>query len=455
MRTGKRILSVRHQLCNTLCRIAHRPPSYHSFAFRDRSFLFKPSTLELKLLSGDPPRRITRRKEKPFNFDQEIRRVQASPENVPARTLITLHTSHACNMKCGYCLAGGGSYGRDAENMTVEVACQALDMLVRPPGTDIHFFGGEPMLNPDAIRASIKHALELGNTRHCAVRFFMSTNGTITLDSLADLIEGTNFQVNVSLDGPEEIHNLQRPLKCGGKSFKTVSENIGKWVKQFGPEKIHIKMTAPRGSDSLITLAETALSLSARNILITQTIPGGDCAVPSSEAEAAESLQYLSLLRDLYEWYLPLLNQTHYPRIQPLHKLMTLLYRGRGVRQRCMAGIRMFTVHPDGSIFPCYRLSDDPRYRIGTTTSGELSSDIGKQILQLGVNSDKQCGCCWIRHLCSGNKCLQQNLIRKQPLTAINSSHACVFREELFKMSAYYVSQLQPEICERTLWLPV
>lgn len=37
---------------------------------------------------------------------------------------------HLCNLRCEYCFADGGTYNGAAENMSLDVALKAIDMIV-------------------------------------------------------------------------------------------------------------------------------------------------------------------------------------------------------------------------------------------------------------------------------------------------------------------------------------
>ncbi len=51
------------------------------------------------------------------------------PADVPLTTLV-LEVAQACNLRCTYCYAGGGSYGGEARLMRPELARRAARYLV-------------------------------------------------------------------------------------------------------------------------------------------------------------------------------------------------------------------------------------------------------------------------------------------------------------------------------------
>ena len=80
------------------------------------------------------------------------------PAEIPLGTLV-LEAAQACNLRCSYCYAGGGSYGGAARLMRPELAGRAARYLVESSGdresVTLVLFGGEPLLNLAALKAAV------------------------------------------------------------------------------------------------------------------------------------------------------------------------------------------------------------------------------------------------------------------------------------------------------------
>jgi sulfatase maturation enzyme AslB (radical SAM superfamily) len=144
-------------------------------------------------------------------------------------TLI-LNVSHKCNMSCVYCCAGGGSYGGRQKLMSVDIALKAVDLIAKNiTRLTVIFFGGEPMLNQAILLTTTKYIIEKAKSNGINVDFHLSTNGTISfkkLKAICDLVKVNDFEVIVSIDGPAEVQNKNRPLKNGEPSFDIVYSNL-------------------------------------------------------------------------------------------------------------------------------------------------------------------------------------------------------------------------------------
>ena len=104
---------------------------------------------------------------------------------VPAQYLkiksMCLHIAHDCNMRCKYCFADSGDYTRLRSLMSPEVGCRALDFLCERSGKlhnlEVDFFGGEPLMNFETVKAVTVYGRELEKKYDKTIRFTMTTNG--------------------------------------------------------------------------------------------------------------------------------------------------------------------------------------------------------------------------------------------------------------------------------------
>lgn len=138
------------------------------------------------------------------------------PLGVPL--FLGLVPTRGCQMDCPYCDFRSASPG--TRRMSTHLARTALDAyfdLVRHNGgqrADIHFFGGEPFHAPDLVRFAVEYATLKADADGWPVHFEATTNGAYP-ERLARWI-GDHFSAAVlSLDGPPDIQDRQRPGKRG------------------------------------------------------------------------------------------------------------------------------------------------------------------------------------------------------------------------------------------------
>ncbi len=194
-------------------------------------------------------------------------------------SLVTLITTSDCNLRCSYCFANSGESCRV---MSSDIAFAAVRRALENSSgrkLSVAFFGGEPTLTQGLIRAVVDYATTESGKIGTEVEFSITTNGVVNPSFLQFLIE-RQFLFTVSVDGPPDIQDYQRPLKSGGPSsahvartieslvqgganFKlraTVTEySVGKmaemvaWAGLLGVKEIHFEPLSVAGRAALVT----------------------------------------------------------------------------------------------------------------------------------------------------------------------------------------------------------
>lgn len=142
---------------------------------------------------------------------------------------VTLFLTSRCNLRCRYCYANAG---HKAVNMPWEVAKGAIDLVAMNAGIlgsdkfAIGFHGGgEPTLAWDILVRSVEYALEKANKNGIDVDVFVATNGVLSQKQRAFIAEHFS-SVNISLDGPKDIQDHNRPKIDGSGSYEEVYETL-------------------------------------------------------------------------------------------------------------------------------------------------------------------------------------------------------------------------------------
>jgi uncharacterized protein len=124
--------------------------------------------------------------------------------------------SYNCDLKCSYCWQR--LYDMDSPIMTEAMAEQAFAampaVIDRAPGqhVDMAVFGGEPLQDIPELRERVLQILDLGNRAGYSMKVI--TNG-VGLAAAAPHIAGKVGHVQVTIDGPADVHRLRRPLPKG------------------------------------------------------------------------------------------------------------------------------------------------------------------------------------------------------------------------------------------------
>ena len=144
--------------------------------------------------------------------------------------IMYLVLSSACNLACKYCFIENSTFNNKIEtNMSLDTVKNAItkyDKYLKKEnikeGTII-FYGGEPLVNWDAIVA----AVELCKKLKSKIKLSIVTNATLLTNEKIKYLSENNIEVGISIDGPKKLNDKNRIYRSGTKS---VYEDV---IKKF------------------------------------------------------------------------------------------------------------------------------------------------------------------------------------------------------------------------------
>jgi uncharacterized protein len=149
---------------------------------------------------------------------------------------LTVLTSTACNLGCGYCFQNTGldeSGGHRPPRITLRrLRRDTIDRIIdftaermARAGLDklyLMLFGGEPLLNPRGCLELLRRAGTIG--MHLAT---MTSNGVLLTPKLAGELWAAGLRgTQVTFDGSRADHDLIRVTHAGGGTFDTIVRNV-------------------------------------------------------------------------------------------------------------------------------------------------------------------------------------------------------------------------------------
>ena len=147
-------------------------------------------------------------------------------------TTVTLFLTGRCNLTCGYCYADGGASGA---RMSWEVAQAAIDTVIESAAArgerrfSLIFHGsGEPTLALPLMQRCVGYARELATGRGLQPHFSLGTNGLMPAAS-ADWIANNIDDITLSVDGPPDVQDAQRP----GVGGRAVGERVMRTLRRL------------------------------------------------------------------------------------------------------------------------------------------------------------------------------------------------------------------------------
>lgn len=183
---------------------------------------------------------------------------------------LTLLLTRRCNLGCTYCYAFAKPNGA---SMPVDIALGAVEWFANQapkPKLRITFHGGgEPTLEQNLIKIVVKRVGEIRRDRKAT--FLITTNGTAT-KKFIDWMMDKKFGISVSMDGPPEIQNRNRPFIGGGPSSTVVENNIRYLVTHSYPFTIRVTYSS---ADDIVKIVRYFGDLGVKKLHLEPLFPYG------------------------------------------------------------------------------------------------------------------------------------------------------------------------------------
>lgn len=165
---------------------------------------------------------------------------------------------YACNFACHYC------YQAPYEDSRLPLDPAVMDAFFDYVATAfagrrkyLTLFGGEPLLPGKSAEATLERFLDKANAQGLEVAIV--TNG-YTLESYLPLLERANIrELQITLDGPPEIHDGRRMLASGQGTFEAIARGIDRALELNLPINLRINLDR-ENLPALPALADLAIA---------------------------------------------------------------------------------------------------------------------------------------------------------------------------------------------------
>jgi len=149
-----------------------------------------------------------------------------------------------CDYTCKYCQVSRRMESADDFDMSQETAIAALNLVFMSPSKaiKIEFQGGEPLLNLDLIKFIVKKANEINVSEKRELQFVITSNLTFVDQELLTFCDSHDIYISTSLDGPEALHNKNRP-RPGKDGYQNTVEGIKTIQGHLGFDRVSALMT--------------------------------------------------------------------------------------------------------------------------------------------------------------------------------------------------------------------
>lgn len=332
--------------------------------------------------------------------------------------MLILQVTQQCNFRCEYCVYSGSYLTRSHSNkkMSIETAFKGIDFIISHSKNhdeiNIAFYGGEPLLEFNFIKECIEYAEKKVDGKK--IKFSMTTNGSLLTDEIVEFLYKHDVELTVSLDGPEEIHDIHRKFASNNRgSFNKVINNIINIETKF-PDYINniIFNAVIDVKNDFCCIDKFFLEYEAvKNVgLIAGLISDN---FKKSDIEMSKDY-YLKQEYELFRIFYHSIRKKNtkncsrivmqdYNEILKLSKELTpqkMLPEKTHPSGPCIPGTQRLFMDVGGFFYPCERVSESSEaMKIGHIDTG-FNIDRVRDILNIGKINEDACKNCWAIRFC-------------------------------------------------------
>jgi len=321
----------------------------------------------------------------------------------PVIKAMCLHIAHDCDLRCKYCFASQGDFQGTRSMMSEEVGKDALKFLVENSGNrrnlEIDFFGGEPLMNFDVVKALVEYGRSLEGPYNKNFRFTFTTNGLALTEEIMDYLNENMENLVLSLDGSKEVNDAMRFTVNDKGSYDIIVPKFQKLVEKRGKKSYYIRGTFTKFNREF---AKDVIHMSDLGFYSTSVEP----VVTEAKYPYALTEEDLPIVKEQYD-----LLADQYLERKGTDKEFSFFHfnvdlsQGPCIVKRlsgCGAGSEYVAITPEGDIYPCHQFVGDEKFKLGNVREDNYNNHLAHDFKEAHVYNKEKCKTCWAKFYCSG-----------------------------------------------------
>jgi len=304
---------------------------------------------------------------------------------------LCLHVAHDCNLRCGYCFAGTGDFGRTRGLMPKEVATRAVDFIIENSGRRRH-------CEIDTVRHTVDYVRRREAETDKVFKLTLTTNALLLDDVVIEYLNRENISMVLSLDGRREVHDRMRPKASGAGSFDDIVPKIQRLVNSRNGQNYYLRGTFTAHNLDFASDVAALTDLGFKQLSVEPVI-GRDTDYALQEEHLPALFEQYDQLAKHY------LSQRQAGNPYDFFHFNLNLNDGPCLAKRlngCGAGHEYFAVTPRGDLYPCHQFVGREKYLMGNVFDGLSRPDLAQEFRQAHMLNKPDCRVCWARFYCSG-----------------------------------------------------
>ena len=301
---------------------------------------------------------------------------------------LTIAPTLGCNFDCVYCYEKEHNdfYIMDVETQElvlnfIEKYCKTINQL------SISWYGGEPLLAFDLIKEFSYKVINLCQKYNISYSANIVTNGYLLTKEIAEELQNINVHsIQITLDGPEDIHDTRRFLQGGQGTFKKIIKNLKDTIDYLPNTSIRINVD----KENYNRIYEIIDILKENNLQ--KLLPYLGYVEPTNELYDEEHCLTVNKFGDIDFYF----NKTIRADFQN-NKYPKLV-----ANNCCADSINSFVIDPKGNIYKCWSDIGIEKYCLGNISE---TFDNKSRIYEYALydpTEDEECKYCSILPICMG-----------------------------------------------------
>jgi len=284
---------------------------------------------------------------------------------------------YSCNFTCSYCYQTPYQQPHSPlKKEVVDAFYSFIDSEFEDRRKYITIFGGEPLINNNEAKKEIEWILDGASQRNLDVA--VVTNGYYLTQYIDILKKAPIREIQVTLDGTEDIHNKRRTLANNTPTFQQIVDGIDAALKNNFPINLRV-VVDKENIGNLSDLAKFAIQKGWTKNPIFKTQMGRNYELHTCQPNNEILLSRLELYEKLYEI---IKKSPHFLEFhKPAFSIARFIFENEELPEplfdACPGTKTEWAFDYTGTIYPC------------TATVGKKDEEIGTFFPQISLNETK------------------------------------------------------------------
>ena len=316
--------------------------------------------------------------------------------------ILSLEIINKCNLNCSYCYLGE----KKNTYMSLNAMKKAVDIAIHEARKQYdktllgYFIGGEPLMAIETMKNAVSYVKKRCQEMGLQYIFSTTSNGTLLSESVVSFFVKNKFDLKLSIDGPQYVHDLNRKDYAGNGSLISISDNfnyIKEYEKETGKKISYAQVVTKNNYKFWYQSFQFLLDIGAEKIesSIDHYCKWEDTAINELK-ERVKEVFYLyknEILNKNRSLFWNLFDQTLESYLFPCDYYA------------CKAGLNNIFVAADGNIYTCIEL---PQFYIGNVNTG-LDVHRIRKIVYAEDKEAEVCVMCKYKKNCKTRGCQASN----------------------------------------------